>query len=201
MTNAYQCFNTIMQDTQNIDTLYNYMHNYVAPPYDYSDLLRWQWVQSVSALDKLIHDLIRIGMRETFSGRRPITGKFSSFAIDFSTYQQLKNNPTRSALIFDQYVTAKHKMLSFQDPDKISDGLSYIWSEAHKWQKIASQIGKSESDVRTELKNISIRRNQIVHEGDYIAPSFIRQTIEQADSAEVINFIRQVGTAIYTLVH
>lgn len=61
-------------------------------------------------------------------------------------------------------------------------------------------MGRSEEDVKTELKNISIRRNQIVHEGDYIASGFSRQTIEKVDTDEVINFIEQLGTAIYNLV-
>ena len=200
MTGAFQCFNIIMKDTRNVDVLYDYLHDYVVPPYDYSDLLRWQWVQSVSALDKLIHDLVRIGMRESFCGNRQITDKFNTFTINFSTYQQLQKSPVSSAIIFEQYVTSKNKTLSFQDPDKISDGLAYIWAEKHKWQAISAQMEKSEADVRTELKNISIRRNQIVHEGDYVSPQLTRQTIEKADSDEVINFINQLGTAIYTLV-
>ena len=56
MTNAFHCFQTLMQDTRNSSVLYDYLHDVVKPPYDYSDLLRWQWAQSVSALDKLILD-------------------------------------------------------------------------------------------------------------------------------------------------
>lgn len=201
MTNAYSCFRILMQDTKNICTLYNYLSQVVKPPYDYSDLLRWQWAQSVSALDKLIHDIVRIGMRECFLGNRPITDKFSNFALNFSTYQQLQQNQLSASLIFEQYVTAKNKTLSFQDPDKISDGLSYIWSEAHKWHAIAAQMGKPENLVRTELKNIAIRRNQIVHEGDYLVTSASRQAIEKADVDEVIDFIEQLGNAVYTLIY
>ena len=200
MVNAYQCFCTLMQDTKNTCALYDYLHQVVKPPYDYNDLLRWQWAQSVSALDKLIHDIVRIGMRESFSGNRPITDKFSNFAINFSTYQQLQQNQLSAPLVFEQYVTAKNKTLSFQEPDKISDGLSYIWAEPHKWQAIATQMGKAENAVRTELKNISIRRNQIVHEGDYITSNTSRQSIEKADVDEVSDFIELLGTAIYTLV-
>ena len=50
-------------------------------------------------------------------------------------------------------------------------------------------MGKAENAVRTELKNISIRRNQIVHEGDYITSNTSRQSIEKADVDEVIDFI------------
>lgn len=200
MINAYQRFCTLMQDTKNTIVLYNYLHDVVKPPYDYTDLLRWQWAQSVSALDKLIHDLVRIGMRESFSGTRLSTDKFMSFAISISTYQQIEQNPSMAPIRFEQYVTQKNKTLSFQDPDKIADGLSYIWQEQHKWNAISNFMGKAENDVRTELKNISIRRNQIVHEGDYIASNTSRQIIEKDDVDEVINFIEQLGIAIYNLV-
>lgn len=200
MTNAFHCFRTLMQDTRNSSVLYNYLHDVVKPPYDYSDLLRWQWAQSVSALDKLIHDLIRIGMRESFDGSRPATAKFLNFAITITAFQQIKQSPLAAPLSFEQFVTSKNKTLSFQEPVKIADGLSYIWDEQHKWKYISAQMGRSEEDVKTELKNISIRRNQIVHEGDYVASGYSRQTIEKIDTDEVINFIEQLGTAIYNLV-
>lgn len=200
MTNAYQRFCTLMQDTKNTSVLYDYLQDVVKPPYDYADLLRWQWAQAVSALDKLIHDLILIGMRESFIGNRPKTDKFSEFAINMSTYHQINQNPIMAPVLFEQHVTAKHKSLSFQDPSKIADGLAYIWTEPHKWQAISSQMGKSDAAVRTELKNISIRRNQIVHEGDYIASNLSRQNIEKVDVEEVISFIEQLGAAIYNLV-
>lgn len=200
MTNAFHCFRTLMQDTRNSSVLYNYLHDVVKPPYDYSDLLRWQWAQSVSALDKLIHDLIRIGMRESFDGSRPATAKFLNFAITITAFQQIKQSPLAAPLSFEQFVTSKNKTLSFQEPVKIADGLSYIWDEQHKWKYISAQMGRSEEDVKTELKNISIRRNQIVHEGDYVASGYSRQTIEKIDTDEVINFIEQLGAAIYNLV-
>lgn len=200
MTNAFHCFQTLMQDTRNSSVLYDYLHNVVKPPYDYSDLLRWQWAQSVSALDKLIHDLIRIGMRESFDGSRPATAKFLNFAITITAFRQIKQSPIAAPLSFEQFVTSKNKTLSFQEPVKIADGLSYIWDESHKWKCISAQMGRSEEDVTTELKNISIRRNQIVHEGDYVASGLSRQTIEKIDTDEVINFIEQLGTAIYNLV-
>jgi len=48
-------------------------------PYD--DLLRSQVVYAVSAFDKLIHDLVRIGMVQIFSGARPATAKYLSESI------------------------------------------------------------------------------------------------------------------------
>ena len=78
MTNSYLTFEAIMEDTKNSSSLYYYLKNYVRPPYDCSDILRWQWAQSVSALDKLIHDLVRVGMLEIFQGNRAITTPYQN---------------------------------------------------------------------------------------------------------------------------
>ena len=100
----------------------------------------------------------------------------------------------------EAFLILKFKTYSFQDPDKISDGLSHIWDESHKWQMIANHMGKTENDTKNELKNIVLRRNQIAHEGDYLFHLGSRERIERSDTIEVMDFIQQLGTAIYNLV-
>ena len=45
-------------------------------------------------------------------------------------------------------VREKLSKLSFQDPTKIADGLSYIWNEDQKWQRIALGLGMSDEDAK-----------------------------------------------------
>lgn len=200
MNTAYNAFCTIIQDTRNSDVVYTYLENTVKPPYDYSDLLRWQWAQAVSALDKLIHDLIRIGMVQTYQGLRSPTAKYRSFAIDMDCYSQMQQMPLLAVSVFEAQIVHKLSFLSFQEPSKISDGLSLIWDESNKWRKISDAMGLDENYLRTKLKNISIRRNQIVHEGDYSNALLQRQAITHADTLDVIGFIFSIGTSIYNLV-
>ncbi len=200
MNTAYNVFNTILQDTRNSDVLYIYLQDVVKAPYDYTDLLRWQWAQSVSALDKLIHDLVRIGMVSIYRGLRTPTPKYSSFAIDMNCYSQMILSPMYASQIFEQQVIQKLSFLSFQEPAKISDGLALIWDEPNKWKKISDKIGLDETYTKTKLKNISIRRNQIVHEGDYSSALLQRQSIIRSDTLDVIDFVSSIGTAIYELV-
>ena len=54
--------------------------------------------------------------------------------------------------------------------------------------------------IATMLKNISIRRNQIVHEGDYSNALLQRQAITHTDTSDVVDFIFSLGTTIYNLV-
>lgn len=200
MNNAYAVFTKTIKDTRQTIVLYDYFDQVMNPPCDYSDLLRWQWVQSVSALDKLMHDLIKIGICQEFKGNRNQTNRFQSLPIDIKNVLVMERDGTAKDAIFESYIVSKFKTYSFQDPDKIADGLSYIWDEPHKWQKIALAIGKSENDIRTELKNIVLRRNQIAHEGDYVFHLGCREHIERADTVEVLDFIEALGTAIYNLV-
>lgn len=200
MNTAYNAFCTIIQDTRNSDVVYDYLDNIVKPPYDYSDLLRWQWAQSVSALDKLIHDLIRIGMVQTYQGLRTPAAKYRSFAIDMDCFSQMQQMPLLAVTFFEAQIVHKLSFQSFQEPNKISDGLSFIWNETNKWKKISASMGLDENYLRTKLKNISIRRNQIVHEGDYSNALLQRQAITHADASDVVNFVFLLGTTIYSLV-
>lgn len=200
MRRALTVFETVLQDTEQAHIIYTYLDKVVKAPIDYSDLLRWQWVQSVSALDKLIHDLVRLGMLEIFQSRRSLTPKFASFAIDINFHMQLVAAPTSAINLFESQILKKHSFLSFQDPDKISDALSNIWDEPHKWKCISAKMQLEESRVKTQLKNIVIRRNQIAHAGDYPNLMLERQEIEPNDVKDVVDFIKNLGENIYELV-
>lgn len=200
MITAYNIFLAILKDTKNSNTLFTYLNNVVKPPYDYSDLLRWQWAQSVSALDKLIHDLIRIGMINTFNGLRQPTPKYLAFTLDMSTLLQIKETPLLATSLFESQIIQKLGYQSFQDPNKISDGLSLIWPDQNKWRCISDKLGLAEEFTKIKLKNVAIRRNQIVHEGDYSSALLQRQSVNYADVEDVIQFIAALGGAIYELV-
>lgn len=201
MKTAYDAFSTIIRDTRNSDIIYAYLDDMVKPPFDYSDLLRWQWAQSVSALDKLIHDLVRIGMVQTYQGLRSPTAKYRLFAIDMDSVSQMQQAPLYAIKIFEAKIVNKLSYQSFQEPEKISDGLSLIWDEANKWKKISASLGLDEKYLKIKLKNISIRRNQIVHEGDYSNALLQRQAIAHSDASDVVDFIFSLGTAIFNLVN
>ena len=59
-------------------------------------------------------------------------------------------------------------------------------------------MSKIESDVKTQVDLIATRRNQIVHQNDYIG--LTRQNIDKVSVDEVISFITQLGETIYKLI-
>lgn len=196
MINAYNRFKQLIDDTYNVDAIYKYVKSMVTP-LDTSDLLRWQWVQAVSALDKLIHDLVKIGMLEEFNGTRTKTKQYENFLIDMRTYSEMTSNPIAALNYFEQRIIICNGYKSFQDPKKIAEALSYIWGESDKWTVIADAIGMTKNDCVTKLNNIVIRRNQIAHEGDYVDLLSKRQDIYETDVNDVRSFILQIGEAIY----
>lgn len=198
MNNAMIVFRSLIGQCSTTMGMYEYfVSNNV--PLDASDLLRWQYVLAVSALDKYIHDIVRIGMIQEFQGIRPETAKYKSFRIDFSLAMQMKFSSTPE-IIFANEIIRRHSFLAFQDPDKISDALSYIWEGKHKWSIISGNMTTSisETNLKTKLKNIVIRRNQIVHEGDCLSTQIpLRQQIlSKSDTQDVINFIEEIVIAI-----
>lgn len=199
MLQSHKRFVELVQDTQNVETLYNYFEHSVVPV-DISDLLRWQWVQCISAFDKFVHDVVRVGMVEIFLENRTPTPKYNTFQIDIQTYGDMINNIIDASLIFERKIILKHGFLAFQDPSKVADALSYIWNENDKWGKISNLMGMSKDDCTTYLRNIVIRRNQIVHEGDYTDSLSRRQDIFLQDVIDIRDYILKLGQAIYDCV-
>ncbi|MEK6659649.1 MAG: HEPN domain-containing protein, partial [Campylobacterota bacterium] len=56
-------------------------------------------------------------------------------------------------------------------------------------------------DMKTYLKNIVIRRNQIVHESDYNIFSNTKNTINENETKNIVEFIQVLGKSIYEYVN
>ena len=197
MINAKQRFINEIAHTKSLGSLHSHVVATYTLPHDADDLNRTKIVWSVSAFDKLIHDLIRLGMVQTFSGARNPTPKYLAEPVPLSTIVSTYSVPLAPAAItFEQVVFGKLKHLSFQDPKKLMDGLSLIWSEGNKWATIATEIGLSESDARTKLALIAARRNAIVHEADLDPLTLSKNGLDVASSDDVVMFIEKLGLAI-----
>lgn len=197
MPDAQTVFRANMRDADALTSIYDYLTGIVAAPVSYDDLLRSKIVYSVSAFDKLVHDLIRIGMVQIYLGKRAPTQKYLAEPIPLSTAQQLSIATTPPPeVIFEQAIQSKLKTLSFQDPDKVADGLSYVWGETQKWQRIAAGIGLQEKTARTTLRLIATRRNSIVHEADMDPTTSTKLAISKGECDDVGDFILKLGDEI-----
>jgi hypothetical protein len=201
MFNAFNLFKKNITESAQLIALFEYTNEHL-PSMNYDDLLRAHFVYSVSAFDKLIHDIIKIGMLEIFSNKRPATPKYLSEGISLEIYNKISvaTIPPKE-FYFEAEVTKKLSFMSFQDPNKVADGLSLIWGEPHKWQIISASMRLDLSIAKTTLKTISARRNQIVHEADIDIATGKKYSIEKNETEDVSNFILNCGTAIFDNVH
>lgn len=199
MHNAIAVFEQSLQESRDQNGLFHHIKNQ-GIPFNVDDLLRGQIVTSVAAFDKLMHDLIRTGMVQTFRGLRPVTPKYLCEAIDMQTHEAIKNaTMPPPEIVFEQSVIRKLSRFSFQDPVKVSEGLSLVWGETQKWEKIGQVLGKSAKDTQTELKLIAQRRNAIVHESDMDPVTHKKTPISSQDAMDITNFLQRCGRAIYSL--
>lgn len=198
MRQAKVVFCALMAQRSVTAGLYEYLSKNKIP-LDSSDLLRWQWVLSVSALDKYIHDIVAAGMVEQYLKRRTATPKFNTFSLSMNVISNLSIDPAPE-IEFRNEVIRKNSYLAFQEPDKIADALSYIWNEPNKWDIISGNMATSidSTMLKTKLKNIVVRRNQIVHEGDCLSTNMplTQQAISLSDTEDVIQFITELVDAI-----
>ncbi|MGQ3048772.1 MAG: HEPN domain-containing protein [Niveispirillum sp.] len=201
MLNAKSVFNRNIAEARQNTALFDYISAQVRVPTSFDDLLRAQIVIAVAAFDKLMHDVIRIGMCQTFAGTRPATKKFNGETVSLQTLTSisLATMPPKEN-IFENAVVEKLKILSFQHPDKISDGLSLIWPEKHKWAIISKKAGYSEEYMTKKLVLISTRRNAIVHESDMNPLTNEKTPVSRAECDDITNFIARCGNAIVDLV-
>lgn len=201
MLNALAIFEENIVAARNQAQLYLFLQNQIGPAFPFDDLLRFQVVHSVSAFDKLIHDIIRIGMVETFTGRRVPTSKYRCEVITIEFHLALLAASMPPAeILFEQQIVSRLRYLSFQDPVKIADGLALIWDERHKWEAISSLIGDTADNVRTKLKLISGRRNAIVHEADMDPSTDLKTPLSREEAEEISCFLKACGVSIVSLV-
>lgn len=200
MLNAKGVFHRNISQANELGGLYDYLSTSVAIPEQFEDLLRSQVVNAVSAFDKLMHDLIRIGMVKIFENQRPSTSKYLSETIAIQHLPSLLASAVPPPPVrFEEIVREKLSKLSFQDPTKVADGLSYIWNEPQRWQQIALGLGMSDDEAKRKLRLIITRRNAIVHEADLDPVTSQKQSITRAEATDIADFLRALGDRICDL--
>lgn len=201
MLRAVAIFDASIAEARNLSTLYSYLSETVKAPYAFDDLLRSQVVYAISAFDKLMHDLIRIGMVATFVGHRVPTDRYhvEPITIQFHATLLAATVPPKEYL-FEQEIVKRLGRLSFQDPEKVVEGLSLIWDEKQKWAMIAGAMGWDTNDAKTKLKLVAGRRNAIVHESDMHPLTNAKTPITAAECKDVTDFLQLCGRTIAKLV-
>jgi len=207
MQQAKSQFQENIQRIRELDAVYIHLTENQALGVDLSDLLRAEIVYAVSALDKLVHELVRVGMLEIFEGNRDATKAYNDFGLSSKVMQEIIEATTQDlkSHSFERHIIKVNKANSFQKPENITKALSLFWKEEHKWQKIATKMGMDMKTLKNTLKGVVDARDLIVHEADIVIdPQSLSQEKQErrhSDTQESINFIEQLGLTIISVVN
>jgi hypothetical protein len=177
------------------------------------DILRFQLVYAISAFDKFMHEIVRIGFTKLVQGGKRLTKKAENFNLPLNKVLEIYQTAVlpltfedNLILYLDKEIYRQHSFLAFQYPDKIKDALSLIWEEDHKWQKIVENmtiqltgdtINEKEKYLEQVIKLIVDRRNQIVHEADVDLILNRKRNVDKDNINESILIIKDLGNSIY----
>lgn len=163
--------------------------------------LRFVWVASVSALDHYISELIVEKATEHYSNGNDMSARLLNELIPISALLQMQSAPAaRAVLEFRNIVTRLVRFRTFQKAEDVSDGLSFVWNEKHKWDKISDEISMETKKAKSKLNSICNRRNLIAHNADYNEATGALMPCVRSDAQEVLKFVSGVVDAIDKLV-
>jgi len=203
MNRAKSQFAVNLESARQLGVIYEAFEQDLTEAVPLDELLRAQIVLVVSALDCYVHDIARIRMSSILSSMTSYPNAFLSLGVsmDFVIKLLQVSSAADTRMLFEQEVRRLHGFKTFQKARAISEVMSLIGVQS-LWDKVASELGRSSSDVRTELDLIVDRRNRIAHEGD-VDPSAgwaLKYPIDLASTRAATDFVESVVEAMHNTI-
>lgn len=198
MTAAKTKFDLHIAQCADALTIYEFLegHGYSA---DFG--LRFVWVASVSALDHYITELVVEKATEQFSNGAVLTAKLANEGVPLDSLMKMRGTTAaQEVLEFRAIMGNSVRFRTFQKADDVADGLAYIWSEKHKWDKISGKMGLPTKSAKRKLNGICTRRDSIVHNADYNEATGDLTPCSRSDAEEVVNYVSKVVATIDGLI-
>lgn len=182
---------------KSLGSIYNSINNETTTE-DISDILRAQYVMLVSALDHFIHEVVRLGMIETYNNQRTPTKKFKEFilSLDKNILFNKAIMEEKSDIWLNGQIRYKNGFKSFQESDKIKEALSLIL-EYDIWEKVSETL--NDENITKKLNLIIDRRNKIAHEADIEPLNQELREIREDDLIDSIQLIENMVNAIFEI--
>ena len=201
-------FDLVWTRCNELNALYRYLTSKATAVLNFDELLRAEWVARVSALDLYVHELITQQLVQIFRGERPAPTGFKKYPFTGEILLRMRSaDIEQQAAAFELDVRNRLSILSFQDPEKIADGVRMV-SEIELWNELAAKAGAASNQrvarakaLKLQLSAIVNRRNKIAHEGD-LKPGVPRETweIDATDLQTVVSCIEFVVHSMDELV-
>ncbi len=203
-----QTFHSVWNRCAHLTVLHAYVAAKVTSVLRPDELLRAEWVARVSALDLYVHELVAQRMLDIFEGRLTPSRAYLKFVVSVEVVDRIRTagNTVVASAAFDLEVRRQLAQLTYQDPDRIADGVR-LFSDLELWNEVALKLGATQKTkveraktLKKELSLIVQRRNKIAHEGD-LQPAHPRDPwpIQAGDLTVVKKRIEDIVNTIDTL--
>lgn len=188
-TPAEEAFAESIARARRICDLQQYLERIHTAALDTDDMLRAAVVLTVSALDYLVHEVIRVEAVRCSRERVPVEKLELPLSI-------MHGDPLKLDELVSTHIRSRNAHRSFVDPGKLADALIVFVSDP--WDKIASKCGQTPKQAKSRLRTIYRWRNRIAHEAD-INPEYAGAAvwgIIYQDVCVVIDDVENLGKAI-----
>ena len=146
MQTAIDQFRMNIARVRDLGSLSRILDSQTTQALDFSDVLRAEFVLAVSALDYFIHEIVRLGMLDTYRGNRPRTPAFQRFQVSMSSVE-VAISDSHNETWLEQEIISRHSYQSFQNYQNIADAVRLI-STAELWPEVAGRIGLTTQELR-----------------------------------------------------
>jgi hypothetical protein len=199
MKPAYDQFLVNLGRARDLRALFIALRATTAGAIDLSDILRAAIVFAVSAFDRFVHDIARVGMMEVYQNARPRTDAFGRFSVLMDSVLLVVTTPNSTQWLEDE-IRRQHAWLSFQHPDKVADAVR-LFCTKELWKDVGTRLGIDAKSAKNRLWLIVDRRNKIAHEAD-TDPSYpgARWPIDEVLVQEAIDSLEAIASAIFEVV-
>jgi hypothetical protein len=208
-TDAFQEFTRNLEYARNLVDGGRRLAQLRVGAFDVHDLYRAAWVQAVAALDHWITREIvdrAVALAQDPSAIRP--PKFNKIAIPVELFERVHHQAAPLDEAFRAHFEQTFGYMTFQSPEKIKDGFAHV-STINLWLRVAEIMDGDRSEgervtpdiVRSRLREIAWRRNNIAHTADWDADSPTQRAAITADeTVRTLDWLKAMATAVHEAV-
>lgn len=201
MRNAYSTFERNLNSVKTLHAIHEqFIQIYSA--LDLSEILRAEYVLTVSAFDCYLHDLVQSRMHAiTFELDNNLPSEYAKFKIPIGTLKLfLAASGDDQKQILHAALKKSLSEFSFESPQTVERALGYIGVNK-VWTRISVILQKKPEEIRKQLSLIIFRRNCIAHQADIANyTDETKQPIDRDDVSDIIAFIEALVNSINQLI-
>ncbi len=201
---AYENLRQNLQYARNLTSAGSHLEKLKVSLFEVTDVYRAAWVQAVAAIDHWVHQEIcdrMVRLAADPAARRP--GAYARFQLPLELVEKVQTGQLALPDAVNQSVKASLAYKTYQNPEKLKEGLAHVADVSNLWQRVAMVLSEQTTvavtgqQVQARLKNIVNRRNRIAHEYDEDAANPpAKRGIDAETTMQTIEWLDELAVAL-----